>query len=119
MSEISEKILHLIQERGYSYGALAELTGIPKSALQRYATGETGKIPLERVETLARALGVSPAYLMGLEEQTAAEEEEMQELLFQLRTRPDMRMLFKLAKDASPKDVKRAVAIIEALRQQE
>ena len=118
MSEISDKILRLIQERGYSYGALAELTGIPKSALQRYATGETGKIPLERVETLARALGVSPAYLMGLEEQTAAEE-EMQELLFQLRTRPDMRMLFKLAKDASPKDVKRAVAIIEALRSQE
>ena len=119
MSEISDKILRLIQERGYSYGALAELTGIPKSALQRYATGETGKIPLERVETLARALGVSPAYLMGLEEQTAAEEEEMQELLFQLREREDMRMLFKLAKDASPKDVKRAVAIIEALRQQE
>lgn len=51
-----------------SYGELAALTGIPKSALQRYATGATTKLPLPRLEAIASALGVSAAYLMGWEE---------------------------------------------------
>ena len=33
-----------------------------------------------------------------------------------LREREEMRMLFKLARDASPEDVRQAVRIIEALR---
>lgn len=41
MSQRSERILKSIQNAKLSYGVLHELTGIPKSALQRYATGET------------------------------------------------------------------------------
>ena len=51
-----------------TYGDLATKTGIAKSAIQRYATGETKKIPLPRLEALADALGVSAAYLMGWDE---------------------------------------------------
>lgn len=68
MSDISDRILSKIQEKGISYGDLSVATSIPKSALQRYATGETGKIPLNRVEIIANALGTTPAYLMGWEE---------------------------------------------------
>ena len=46
--------------------------------------------------------------------QTAADA-ELNELLETLRSRDDMRMLFKLAKDATPDDVRKAVKIIEAL----
>ena len=35
-----------------------------------------------------------------------------------LQTREDMQMLFRLAHDASPDDVKAAVKIIEALRKE-
>ena len=65
MSDLSNRILSLIEEKGLSYGELSELTKIPKSAIQRYATGETEKIPLPRIEALADALGVSSAYLIG------------------------------------------------------
>jgi len=65
MSDISNRILAMIQKRGISYGDLAALTAIPKSALQRYATGETEKIPLDRLEKMAHALNTTPAYLMG------------------------------------------------------
>lgn len=65
MSELSKRILSLIEEKGLSYGELAEMTKIPKSALQRYATGSTEKIPLPRIEAIAKALGVSSAYLIG------------------------------------------------------
>lgn len=65
MSDLSNRILALLEEKGLSYGELAEMTKIPKSALQRYATGETEKIPLPRIEAIAKALGVSSAYLIG------------------------------------------------------
>lgn len=44
---------------------------------------------------------------------------ELLDILEELRSREDMRMLFRLAKGASPDDVRRAAAIIEALRKQE
>ena len=77
MSDLSNRIIRLIEENGLSYGELAELTGIPKSALQRYATGETEKIPLPRIATIAKALGVSSAYLIGWDtgEQSANEKQ--------------------------------------------
>ena len=68
MSERSQRILALITEADLSYGQLAKLTGIPKSALQRYATGETDKIPIDRLVLIAKALQVSPAYLLGWDE---------------------------------------------------
>lgn len=65
MSDISARILTAISNSNLSYGELSKLTGIPKSALQRYATGETGKIPINRIEAIAEATHVTPEYLMG------------------------------------------------------
>ncbi|MBQ3006788.1 MAG: helix-turn-helix transcriptional regulator [Clostridia bacterium] len=69
MSEISERILALIEQKDISYGELSKITNIPKSALQRYATGETPKIPIQRVEAIAKALGASAAYIMGWDDE--------------------------------------------------
>lgn len=46
MSECSDRILQALKQADLSYGELAKLTGISKSALQRYATGETKKFLL-------------------------------------------------------------------------
>ena len=43
-------------------------------------------------------------------------DEELTEYLEILKTRPEMRMLFQLSKDATKEDVEAAVRIIEALR---
>lgn len=48
MSEISKRLLQLIEDNDISYGELSKKTNIPKSALQRYATGETEKIPIDK-----------------------------------------------------------------------
>lgn len=48
-----------------SYGELAEKTGIHKSVIQRYATGETEKIPVDRLKKIAEALGMFPFGLIG------------------------------------------------------
>lgn len=70
MSEISKRILAVLQDKSISYGELSEKTSIPKSALQRYATGQTEKIPIDRLQIIAGAIGVSTAYLMGWENST-------------------------------------------------
>lgn len=76
MSDLSNRILALLAEKDISYGELAELTKIPKSALQRYATGETEKIPLPRIDAIAKALGVTSAYLIGWGDDKGTEPED-------------------------------------------
>ena len=72
-----------------------------------------------QLREVARILGTTPEYLRGETDEVSplgAQDEELQTLLEELRRREDMRMLFKLARDASPEDVRQAVRIIEALR---
>lgn len=54
-------------ELGYSYQDLADRTGFNKSTLQRYETGKTAKLPLDKAEIIAKALETSVEYLLGLE----------------------------------------------------
>ena len=68
MDERAKRINEAIEKSGYSYPELAKITGISKSSLQRYATGETKKIPIDCIEEIARATGVSAKYLMGWED---------------------------------------------------
>ncbi len=65
MSQLSKRILKAITNAGLTYSELSARTGIPKSALQRYATGETDKIPAKYIESIARATRVTPTFLMG------------------------------------------------------
>lgn len=71
MNEISERILDALREKNISYGELSARTGIPKSALQRYATGQTEKIPTDRLIKISLALDVSPLTLADFD--TASE----------------------------------------------
>lgn len=68
MSEISKRLLQLIEDNDISYGELSKKTSIPKSALQRYATGETEKIPITRIEVIAKALNTTAQFIMGWDE---------------------------------------------------
>ena len=66
---VAERMLELMRKQGLSYGRLSEKTGVPQSALFRYATGETGKMSFDRLKIIADALGCTSAYLLGWEEE--------------------------------------------------
>ena len=72
----------------------------------------------EQLRRVADILGTTPAYLLGETDEVSPETAgtELDRLLTALKEREDMRMLFSLAKDASPEDVLQAVKIIKALR---
>lgn len=76
MTELADRIKTAIERAELSYAALAQLTQIPKSALQRYATGETAKVPLERIQKIAEATGVSTSFLLGWPDQASPSHSE-------------------------------------------
>jgi len=65
MNKINKRIFDLLESEKISYVDLSAKTGISKSAIQRYATGETEKIPIDRIKLIANALEVDPSYIMG------------------------------------------------------
>ena len=69
MTTVSDRIRAQMERLSLSYGELAQKTGLSKSAVHRYATGGTDKVPTEALEKLALALNVTPAYLTGWEEE--------------------------------------------------
>ena len=76
MDRFSERMLKLIQDNNITYEELETKTGIPRSTLQRYATGTNKKIPIDRVKTIATALDTSAAFLIGWESNTNIAEKE-------------------------------------------
>lgn len=107
------RIKNLREERGLSQTELAEKIGVSKQNLYKYETGIISNIPSDKIEAIARTFEVSPAVIMGWEEST--EDAELQEYLEELKNRSELRMLFKLAKNATKEDVEQAVRIIEAI----
>lgn len=106
MNEIAARLSAAIAASGWSYGELSKRTGIPKSAIQRYATGATEKIPSERLRALSSALGLSLAALTGWEEDAPRPgAEELPEITMIARAgqkmsperRQDMLRLLKIA----------------------
>lgn len=64
IQELRAKRLSIaIKKSGLSYPELEKLTGIPKSSLQRYATGATKKIPIDYMEKIADVLNIDSKYL--------------------------------------------------------
>ena len=81
---------------------------------------------MERIKTLktenltkiSEYFGVSVDYLLGKEQKEKPlvnDDEELTEYLEQLRTRPELKMMFQLTKDATKEDVEKAVKVIEAM----
>lgn len=114
MSEISDRLRRLVEESGKSYSQIEKETGIPKSALSRYLSGETGKIPLDRLKALAKCLGVAPEYILGWIKEDDDEMSEAMKLRQELRTRPELAMLFKATKNCTTEQIESVARMIES-----
>ena len=68
MNNIIARIKKRRTDLDMSYQELAKKTGLSKSTLQRYETGSIKNMPIDKLEVIANALEISPAYLMGWEE---------------------------------------------------
>lgn len=67
MSDLSfaERLNKAISDAEITQRELERRTGIPQSAIQRYVSGATDKVPISRVKAIAQALNISAEYLVG------------------------------------------------------
>jgi transcriptional regulator with XRE-family HTH domain len=102
----------ILEQRGMKKGDFCRAIGVSPNMYGNYAKGSTPRYSV--IEATEKCLGIRFADYEKSEE--TPNDEELNELLEELRNREDMRMLFKLAKSATADDVRQAVKIIEALR---
>ena len=95
----------------------AKMLGLPYTTYVNYEKGDR-EPNSEMLIILADFFDVSVDYLI-CKDPTYREDEELEELLETLKNRPECRMLFKLAANATAEDVRQAVRIIEAIRKKD
>lgn len=65
---VGDRIKLLRKEKGISVDRLAELIGKDRATVYRYESQDIEKMPTSVLEPLAKALGTTPAFLMGWNE---------------------------------------------------
>lgn len=115
----AKRLKELREQAGYSQYSFAAAMSIAQSTVGGWESGKR-EPNFDMTKKIADFFGVSVDYLLGRdlpgEEKTQSLNDELSEYLEELKNRSEMRMLFKLAKGATKKDVEQAVKIIEALR---
>lgn len=70
---IGTRIKSLRESKGITQTELAELIGTTKQNIYKYENGIITNIPSDKIELIAQRLSVSPAYLMGWEDEQPPE----------------------------------------------
>ena len=114
MSTVGTRIKTMRLSRGLSQSELAEKVGASRSAITMWET-DARRPSLDMFDALADVFNVPISAILNDEKQQQ-EDEDLWELRESLRRNPEMRVLFDAAKDATSKQLKQAVAILEALK---
>ena len=65
---MAQRIKTLRQEKGLTLEQVADVVGVGKSTVRKWETGMIANMRRDKIADLAKALGTTPAYLMGWEE---------------------------------------------------
>ncbi|HML35937.1 MAG TPA: helix-turn-helix transcriptional regulator [Bacillota bacterium] len=111
-----KKILKIMKEKGMNSKRLSELSGIPVSTVNKIIYGITRKPSVNAMRAIVHALDCTLDELLDEENEKETEHDELTEYLDELHKRPEMKMLFKVAKGATKEDVEKAAKIIEMFK---
>lgn len=81
MTIIGAKIKEMRKLRDMSLQELGDKIGVQRATVQRYESGDITNIPYDKIEGLAKALHVTPVYLMGWESDAVTRERRAKEIL--------------------------------------
>lgn len=117
------RLKNIMKERKITQTELAKRTGIRQSSISDWLN-DRYEPKQDKVYIIAKALNVSPAWLLGYDENIPTNEQssnyyldaETAEYAEMLRTRPEMRMLFSASRGISKEDMEKAVEYIELLK---
>lgn len=69
---VGDRIRKVRLEQDVTQQELADYIGVSKQAVYKYENNIVTNIPTDKIDAISRRLRVSPAYLMGWEEQPAS-----------------------------------------------
>ena len=67
-NELSRKLKDLRLQKGMTLEQVGDIVGVGKSTVRKWETGMIANMKRDKIALLAQALGTTPAYLMGWEE---------------------------------------------------
>lgn len=125
-----EKIKALRLERGMTLEQVGDIVGVGKSTVRKWESGQIANMRRDKIALLAKALGVTPGYLMGWDtsmfrikdglpqgfDESLKLVADVQQAREELAEDPDRKALLNLARYGSAQDVKQVAALIDALR---
>ena len=76
---LGERIKLLRKQRRMTMEDVAQKLGIGRATICRYENGQITNIPSDKIELMARAFSVSPAYLMGWDEEQEIDQKVIEE----------------------------------------
>jgi transcriptional regulator with XRE-family HTH domain len=115
------RLKSIMKERKITQTELANRTGIRQSSISDWLN-DRYEPKQDKVYIIAKALNVSPAWLLGYDEPSTTQTEgyyvdpETAEFAEYLRTRPEARLLFSASRGISKEDMEKAVEYIELLK---
>ena len=109
--EIAERISKLCEAKGVSINQMLNDLGFNHNTIGSLRRGSMPSV--DKIEKIADYFGVSIDYIMGRKSSDA----EVEDMVEYLATRKEARMLFDLAKNATPEDIIQAIRIIEVIKQ--
>ena len=72
---MAHRIKSLRQEKGLTLEQVADVVGVGKSTVRKWETGMIANMKRDKIADLAKALGTTPAYLMGWDEKDDEKED--------------------------------------------
>ena len=118
MSELYNRIDKLCKEKGVSITAMCKDAKVSRSSLTDLKSGRSKELSTEALAKIADYFKVTMDYLSTGETNSDVDylDDETRDLIDTLRKRPEMRTLFKAARDATREDIEAASDIIERFK---
>ena len=77
MAVLNDRIKKARADSGLTLEEVSLKVGVSRQTIQKYESGIISNIPSDKIEKIAKALDVSPAYLMGWEDEPAKDTEAL------------------------------------------
>ena len=120
MNEMYIRIESLCKDRGINITQMCRDAEIPRGNLTDLKKGRTAALSTKTLVKISEYFGVSVEYLLGNEQKEKAAidvvDDDLQEYLDELRSRPEKRMLFSVTKNATKSQIEAIVKMIEEMQ---
>jgi transcriptional regulator with XRE-family HTH domain len=121
IDEVRKALRDARLKKGMTLKDVAVAVGVSEATISRWESGDIENMRRDKIKRLADALSLSPAVIMGYDEQSDEVDRyytnpDTARIAQEIYEDSDMRLLFDAAQDAKPEDLKLAADMLKRLK---